>query len=169
MTKTSRAIHPSVENGLRATRWLGLVSGAALVVDTVTIAVINRSFDPLDSILFLIGFAGMWLTAGAVAVTTSAGHHGAARITRAVGAFLATVVLLGAISVVFDQMGRHAFSPANRGLHGEWSFFSIGVTLLVLATWADRRVRNDRRSPQLERVSREEMSCGPRIPPQPSV
>jgi hypothetical protein len=148
MTKTTKAIKPSLENGLRATRWLGLVSGATLVVDTVTIAVINRSFDPLDSILFLIGFAGMWLTAGAVAVTASAGHHGATRITRGFGAFLATAVVLGAISIVFNQMGRHVFSPDNRGLHGEWSFFSIGVALLVLATWADRRIRSAQRSPQ---------------------
>jgi hypothetical protein len=143
MTTIASLAHPSVDDGLRATRWLGLVSGGALVIDTVTIAVINGSFNPLDSVLFLVGFAGMWLTAGAVAVTTSANHQGAARIARGIGAFLATAVVLGVISVAFDQMGRHVFSPANKGLHGEWSFFSIGVALLTLAVWADHRIRHE--------------------------
>jgi predicted membrane channel-forming protein YqfA (hemolysin III family) len=145
MTETmteAPALAPATDDrSLQATKWLALFSGAALVADTVTIAIINRSFDPLDSILFLAGFVGMLLTAAALAVTASASRHGLARVALAVAVFLATALVLGVISLAFDQMGRHVFSAANKGLHGEWSFFSIGVALLALAGWADRRVR----------------------------
>lgn len=124
---------------LRTTRLLALLSGGALVVDTVTIAVINRHFDPLDSILFLVGFVGLWLTAIAFAVHLSGIRRGANRIVTGAAVFLATVVFLGVISVIFDRIGRRLFSTSNIGLHGEWSFFSIGVCLLILAAWAFRQ------------------------------
>ena len=126
----------TTSRSLRATSALALVSGAALVTDTVTIAVINRSFDPLDSILFFTGFAGMLLTAAALATYLSQDRAGLTRLACAVGLYLAIAATLGALSFVFDQMGRHVFSPTNRGLHGEWSFFSIGVTLLLIGAWA---------------------------------
>ncbi len=124
---------------LRVTTVLALVSGAALVADTVTIAVINRSFDPLDSVLFMVGFVGMLLTAGALALHLSRNRRGLRRVLTGVGSYLAVAVSLGALSFVFDQFGRHVFSPANQGLHGEWSFFSIGVALLLIGGWAARR------------------------------
>jgi hypothetical protein len=107
----------------------------------VTTAVINRHFDPLDSILFLVGFAGLWLTAIALAVHLSSARRGLARVLTALGAFLATAVVLGAVGTALDQVGRHVFSRSNIGLHGEWSFFSIGICLLLTAAWALRGQR----------------------------
>jgi hypothetical protein len=140
MIQTAATAPVSADRALQAIKWLALITGAALVADTVTIAVINRSFDPLDSALFLTGFVGMLLTSGALAMYSSAGRRGLARAAHAVAAFLATAAVLGVISLAFDQMGRHVFSPANQGLHGEWSFFSIGVMMLVLGAWANRRI-----------------------------
>ncbi|MBA3906898.1 MAG: hypothetical protein H0X35_09485 [Pseudonocardiales bacterium] len=99
----------------------------------------NRAFDPLDSVLFLTGFAGLWLTCGALAVTLTAGLAGGRRVAAAVGAFVATVAVLAVVATVFDQLGQHVFSPANRGLHGEWGFFSVGACLLGIAAWAASR------------------------------
>jgi hypothetical protein len=141
LTQTTARAPASDDRSLHVTKWLAWLSGAALVADTVTIAIINRSFDPLDSVLFLTGFVGMLLTAAALSVTLSAGRRGLPRVALAAAIFLATAVVLGLISLAFDQMGRHLFSPANKGLHGEWSFFSIGVALLALGAWADRRSR----------------------------
>jgi hypothetical protein len=141
-TRTQSSATTSTPLTLRITRLLALLSGGALVVDTVTIAVINRHFDPLDSILFLAGFVGLWGTAIALAAYLSAGRSGSRRVLVAVAAFVAIVAVLGAISVVFDQLGRRLFSASNIGLHGEWSFFSIGVCLLVLAAWAAARPRS---------------------------
>ena len=124
---------------LRSISVLGAIAGVALVTDVVIITIINSSFDPLDSILFFIGFIAMLLTLVALAIHLSAGHEGRARAGLAVLAFLGIFLVLGAISLAFDTAGRHLFSPANIGLHDEWSFFSVGVCLLVLAGWATRR------------------------------
>ncbi|WP_375475410.1 hypothetical protein [uncultured Jatrophihabitans sp.] len=140
-TTTESVTRPHADRALRATAALALVSGGALVIDTVTIAVLNRHFDPLDSILFLAGFAGLWLTAIALAVHLSARRRGRARLALSAAVFIATAVVLGAVAAVFDQLGRHVFAKTNIGLHGEWSFFSIGVCLLVVAAWAVRRQR----------------------------
>jgi hypothetical protein len=144
MTQTAAtpATHstPRSDRTLRTTSALAALSGGALIVDTVTTAVLNRHFDPLDSILFLVGFVGVWATAIALAVHLSAGRHGARRAGVGVGLFVAIAAVLGAVSVAFDQLGRHVFSPSNIGLHGEWSFFSIGVCLVIIAVWARTRL-----------------------------
>ena len=79
---------------LRAVALLSLVGGASWVVDTVTIAVLNRSFDPLDSVLFFLGAACLVLTLVALAVHVSAGRTGAARLRVALAAFFATTAVL---------------------------------------------------------------------------
>jgi hypothetical protein len=140
-TTTVAATETRPDRALRCTGILAALSGGALVVDTVTTTVLNRHFDPLDSILFLAGFAGLWLTAVALAVHLSSGRRGGARAIVAVAAFVATAVILGAVGAGFDQLGRHLFSRSNIGLHGEWSFFSIGVGLLIIAAWAVHRRR----------------------------
>ncbi len=132
---------PRSRRAVRALPVVSLVAGCALVVDTVTITVINRQFDPLDSILFLGGFIGWILTCALLAVDLSRAHRGAARVALAVGYFVLTGAVFGVISFTFDEMGRHTFSTSNRGLHGEWSFFSIGICLLLIATWSARRAR----------------------------
>jgi heme/copper-type cytochrome/quinol oxidase subunit 4 len=117
----------------------GLVSGAALVVDTVTIALLNSSFGVADDVLFLLGFAGLWVTLVGLAVHLSAGRRGAARLGAAVGTFLIAVLVIGGLAWAMDLMGHHVFSEANVGLHGEWSFFTVGVCLLATAGWVRRR------------------------------
>jgi low temperature requirement protein LtrA len=131
--------HTTSDRALRVTTMLALVSGSALIVDTVTITVINRSFDPLDSVLFLVGFVGMLLTTGALSVYVSRNRRGAERVVFAVGVYLVVAVALGAISFAFDQFCRHAFAASNKGLHGEWSFFSIGIALLFISAWTAHR------------------------------
>jgi hypothetical protein len=135
----SAGTHTTADRALRVTTLLALVSGSALIVDTVTIAVINRSFDPLDSILFLVGFVGMLLTTGALSVYVSRNRRGLRRVAYAAGIYLVVAGALGAISFAFDQFGRHAFAASNKGLHGEWSFFSIGIALLLISAWTARR------------------------------
>ncbi len=132
----------SHHTALRATELLGLVGGAAWVIDTVTIAVLNRAFDPLDSVLFFAGLACVLGTVLALAVHLSVGRTGPARVAVAAGAFLATAAVLGAISFGADTLARHVFSPANIGLHGEWSCFATGLCLLVIAAWAGHRPRS---------------------------
>jgi asparagine N-glycosylation enzyme membrane subunit Stt3 len=136
-THPNSTTHPVT--ALRVTGVLALLSGSALVVDTVTIAVVNRSFDPLDTVLFLVGFVGMLLTAVALAVHAGARRTGVARLGVGLAVLVATVAALGAVAAVFDTVGRHLFPPSNIGLHGEWSFFSIGVCLLAIAAWTRRR------------------------------
>ena len=126
----------------RALPIVALIAGGALVVDTVTIAVINRSFDPLDSILFLTGFVAMILTVALLSVELSASRRGGRRVAMAAGIFLLAAAVLGVVSLAFDEMGRHVFSASNKGLHGEWSFFSIGICLLLTAAWAAHRPRS---------------------------
>lgn len=135
------ATHTTSDRALRVTTTLALVAGSALIVDTVTIAVINRSFDPLDSVLFLIGFVGMLLTTGALSVYISRNRQGARRVAYAAGVYLVIAVALGAISFAFDQFGRHVFAASNKGLHGEWSFFSIGIALLLISAWTAHRYK----------------------------
>jgi hypothetical protein len=136
---TATNTHPASPRSIQATMTLGLISGAALVVDTVTIAVINRAFDPLDSMIFLVGFVGMLLTAGALSIYLSRDKRGRSRVVTAIGIYLTVAAALGTISFGFDQLGRLLVSASNKGLHGEWSFFSIGVSLLIIASWAARR------------------------------
>ena len=123
----------------RLTAVLSLLAGLAFVVDTVTIAVINGPFDPLDSILFFAGLSLMFATGVALAVATTTRWQGVGRVGVGVALFLAFAVGLGAISMAFDTLGRHVFSDSNVGLHEEWSFFSIGVCLLVVTLWSSRR------------------------------
>jgi uncharacterized membrane protein len=133
------AVQPTSDRMLRVTITLALASGAAFIVDTVTIAVINRTFDPLDSVLFLVGFAGMLATTGALSVYLSRNRRGFQRVAVAAGIFLAVAAVLGLVSYAFDQFGRHVFAAGNKGLHGEWSFFSIGIALLLISAWTARR------------------------------
>ena len=55
-----------------------------------------------------------------------------------------SICLLDAIPAVLDRivmpvaMGKQVFSPANVGLHEEWTFFTVGVCLLLIAGWANR-------------------------------
>ena len=51
---------------LRAITVLGAIAGVTLVTDTVTITAINSSFDPLDSILFFIGFGAIPLVIASI-------------------------------------------------------------------------------------------------------
>lgn len=130
------SIRPSHDRWRGRTAVTAALSGAALVLDTVTITVLNRAFDPLDSALFLCGLAGMLLATGSLAMHLSRHRSGGPRAVTAVTAYLACLAVLGAVSAGFDAFGRHTFSPSNRGLHGEWSFFSIGLALLALSGWA---------------------------------
>lgn len=120
----------------RATVLIAFVGGAAWVIDTVTIAVLDRAFDPLDSVLFFVGLGCLVLTVVAVATRLSAGHRGRARLGRAAVALLAVTALLGSVSLAADTLGRRLFSPANVGLHEEWSCFSVGLCMLAIAGWA---------------------------------
>jgi DMSO/TMAO reductase YedYZ heme-binding membrane subunit len=133
--------HTTPLSALRVCGLLALMGGAAWIIDTVTIAVLNRAFDPLDSVLFLTGLACLLLTLVSLATHLSAGHAGPARVGRATGAFLLTAVTLGGVSFVADTLGRHFFSPANIGLHGEWSCFITGVCLLCIAAWTRLQAR----------------------------
>ncbi len=142
MTAHGATTRSSYDTALRATGLFGLVGGAAWVIDTVTIAVLNRSFDPLDSVLFIVGLVGLVLTIGALAVHLSAGREGPARAGVAVGAFLATTAVLATVSFAADTLGRHAFSSSNIGLHEEWSCFSTGLVLVAIAVWAGRKARS---------------------------
>jgi hypothetical protein len=128
---------PSTQ-ALRLTTYAGFLGGCAFVVDTVTIVVVNRSFGVLDNVLFVLGLLGLLGTLVALATALSAPAHGAARLARGVGAFLAALVVIGVLAQVMDTMGHHVFSASNKGLHGEWSFFTVGVCLLLIAGWANR-------------------------------
>jgi hypothetical protein len=132
MTTTS-ATKPTRWTTLRTAQLLALVGGVLLIVDTVTIAIINGGFDPIDSVLFLAGLTCMLGTAVALAVLFSATRRGLTRVLLGVGVFMVFALVLGAIASAFDTFGRHLFSASNKGLHGEWSFFSIGVCLTLLA------------------------------------
>ena len=116
-----------------------MLGGAALVLVTVTITVINSSFGVLDNLLFFGGLAGLVVTLVALAVHLSARASGAARLGRGVLAFIGILIVLAALSQLMDTMGRHIFSATNVGLHGELGVFTVGVALLTIATWARRR------------------------------
>lgn len=125
---------------LRAIVVLGAIAGVALVVDIAIITITNSHIEPLDSILFAIGLGAMILTLVALSVHLGTGRAGAARVGYTVVAFITVALVGGAISFLFDFAGRRLFSPANIGLHGEWSFFSVALCLLALSVWASRRL-----------------------------
>ena len=86
MTTTSAVEKYSMsDRAFRATSALAFIAGSALIVDTVTISVINRSFDPLDSILFLVGFIGMLIATGTFAIYLTRNQRGVKRVGFAVG------------------------------------------------------------------------------------
>ena len=124
---------------LQAVAVLGATAGVFLVVDIAVITITNSHIEPLDSILFFIGLGAMILTLVALAVHLSTGHEGPARVAYGVLAFLAVLVVLGTIAAAADAAGSALFSPANIGLHGEWSFFSSAICLLLIAGWAARK------------------------------
>ncbi len=132
-----------------ATCVAGLVGGAALVVDTVTITAINSSFGRLDNAVFFVGLGGLAVTAVALSVYVSARAKGARRVGLGVLTFIASVVVLGVVGQLMDTMARHVFSEANVGLHSEWSFFTIGLCLLGIAAWTWHRT-----SPPVRRSGR---------------
>lgn len=132
MTTTS-ATAPVRSTSRSVAQFLALAGGMALIADSITVTIINRSFDPIDSILFLTGLACTLGTGIALAVQISTRRHGPMRLLLAVGCFLAFAVILGGIATACDEFGRHTFPATDKGLHGEWSFFSIGICLTLLA------------------------------------
>lgn len=116
----------------------GLIGGGSLIVDTVTIVVVNDSFGVLDDLLFWVGLIGLLVTLVALAAALSARTTGVKRAALGVGAFVCAFVIIGVLAQLMDTVGHHVFSPANKGLHGEWSFFTVGVCLLLIAGWANR-------------------------------
>jgi hypothetical protein len=130
---------PVRSTSARVTYVAGVVGGAAFVVDTVTITVINSSFGVLDNAMFLVGIGGLAVTAVSLAVCLSGRATGVARIGLGVATFVALAVVLGVAGQLMDTMGHHVFSDANVGLHGEWSFFTIGLCLLGIAAWVRHR------------------------------
>lgn len=138
-TSTAHDAHrPPLPGALRLTTLAGLVGGSALLVDTVTIAVVNDSFGLLDAILFWVGLIGLFVTLVALATALSARTSGARRVASGVGAFVGAFVVIGTLAELMDTMGHQVFSPANKGLHEEWTFFTVGVCLLLIAGWAHR-------------------------------
>jgi hypothetical protein len=138
LAKGADTRRPPSTLALRLAAFAGLLGGCALVVDTVTIAVINDSFGMLDSLLFWVGLIGLLVTLFALATALSAHASGARRLARGLGVFLAGILAIGVLAQVMDTMGHHVFSPSNQGLHGEWSFFTVGVCLLLIAGWSNR-------------------------------
>jgi hypothetical protein len=130
---------PSPSTSARITHIAGLVGGAAFVVDTVTITAINSSFGVLDDAMLFVGLGGLAITAVSLAVYVSGRATGAARIGLGTVTFVGLMVVLGVVAQLMDSMGRHVFSDANIGLHGEWSFFTIGLCLLGIAVWTRHR------------------------------
>lgn len=130
-------IRPS-SGALRLTTLAGLVGGTALVVDTVTIVIVNGTFGVLDDVLFFIGLIGLFTALVALATALCARTTGAKRVALGAGVFVGTFVVIGALAEVMDAMGKQVFSPANVGLHEEWTFFTVGVCLLLIAGWANR-------------------------------
>lgn len=124
---------------LRVAAIAAAVGGAAFVIDTVTITVVNSNFGVFDDVLFYTGLAALMVTLAALAVHLSRRTRGARRVIWGGLIFLVLFVGTAAFSFLMDAMGQRVFSEANVGLHGEWSFFSVGVALLVLAGWALRR------------------------------
>lgn len=132
----SGAVHG--DSTLRLVALLGTIAGAFLITDIAIITITNSHIEPLDSILFFIGLAAMVLTIAALVVHLSEGRAGLSRVGYAVLAFVGIVLIMGAISAVADRIGRTVFSPANIGLHGEWSFFVTAIMVLIIAGWAAR-------------------------------
>lgn len=134
-TATAHATLPSQDIAALA----AVLGGVALVVDTVTITVVNSSFGVLDDVFFYTGLGAFLVTLAALAAHFSRRVSGVRRIAVGALVFLALLICSAAFSLLMDAMGQHVFSDANVGLHGEWSFFSVGVVLLLFAGWSFRR------------------------------
>ncbi len=138
MTTISNAPATTPLTASRSTRITGvasLVSGAAFLVDTVTITIINRSFGGLDDALFLGGLLALAVALVGLSVCWSRRFTGARRVGVAALVFVGAFVVVGGLAQAMDAFGRHTFSTANVGLHGEWSFFTVGVVMLALGLW----------------------------------
>ena len=118
-------------------------AGVAFVVDTVTIAVLDRPFDPLDSILFCCGLVATVVGVVAAAVALSRGRT--PRALWAVGILVAVIAVIGVVAQVGDTLAHHYYAGGNLGLRTEWSFFLTGVQLLVLAGVVRRGVSSPTR------------------------
>lgn len=138
-TSTMHDTHTSPPSGaLRLTTLAGFVGGSALVVDTVTITVVNGSFGVLDDVLFYVGLIGLFTTLVALATALTARTTCAKRVALGVVAFVGVFVVIGTLAQLMDAMGKSVFSAENTGLHEEWAFFTVGVCLLLIAGWANR-------------------------------
>jgi hypothetical protein len=113
--------------------------GLLLVADTLLITVLDRSFDPLDSALFLCGLVAMLVGLVAAGVALTEGRR--PRWAWALGAFVLLSAVLGLVSDLGDRVARAAYTGSNLGLRTEWSFFLVGAQLLVLAAVVARRAR----------------------------
>jgi hypothetical protein len=108
-----------------------LVSGTALLLDTVAIAVLNRSFGALDNVLFLTGFVAMIVGIAVAAFVLTLGRR--PRMLWALGVFVIVAGLFGAVGGLGDHVARATYHGGNIALRGEWSFFLIGLQMLGLA------------------------------------
>jgi hypothetical protein len=114
-------------------------AGLLLVADTLVITVLDRSFDPLDSVLFLSGLLAMLVGLVAAGLAVAEGRR--PRWAWALGAFVGLSAVLGLVSDLGDRLARATYTGSNLGLRTEWSFFLVGVQLLVLAAAVARRGR----------------------------
>lgn len=115
---------------------LCIVGGAALVLDTAIIAIIDRSFDPLDSVLFLGGLVcsltGLVTTA---AVLTRRTAH---PVINASGLLVGALLLMGLVASAANTIAHRTYHGSNIGLRGEWFFFLIGLMMLVIGIFTRR-------------------------------
>ena len=79
MTHTATADTTLHTTSARVAVIAAVVGGAALVIDTVTITVVNSSFGVLDDVFFYAGLAALVVTLISLAVHLSGGAHGARR------------------------------------------------------------------------------------------
>jgi hypothetical protein len=133
-------VHPT--DRLRAAAVLAaLIGGIAWVVDTTVIAVIDDSFDPLDSILFLSGLAALVVMGGSIGALVGRRSAGVRRVLVAAGVALALVAGLTVVSIAADALSHALYHGGNRGLHEECGIFAIGVAALTLAALVQRAPR----------------------------
>jgi hypothetical protein len=125
----------------RVTAAAALVSGLAFLTDTVTITVINRSFGTPDDALFLSGLAALAVALIALSIDLSARTAGIRRAGLAIVVFVAVFSVIGGLAKLMDTLGRHIFSTDNVGLHGEWSFFTVGLVMVAIALRVGSRLR----------------------------
>jgi hypothetical protein len=130
-------VHPT--DRLRTTAALAaLIGGLAWVVDTTVIAVIDDSFDPLDSILFLSGLAALVVMGGSIGALAGRRSAGMRRVLEATGVTVGLVAALTLVSIAADALSHALYHGSNRGLHEECGIFAIGVAALVLAALVKR-------------------------------